>query len=269
MELSFWAICILAFLAELLDCSLGMGYGTILSPLLIMMGYDPLVVIPGLLLSQAFGGFAASAFHQGQGNVEFTRTSRDSRIVFLITVLGLLAVVAGVLVAVGISKLALKTYIGVLVLAMGVILLSRFSFRFSWRRMVGVGIVSSFNKGISGGGFGPVVTAGQIIAGNDHRSAVGCTTAAEAPICIAGFIVYCLSGQAAGVAVADAWHPQLGSVVLTFPKILLPLTIGSILATPFGAHITKRIPREKLRPVLGVLVVLLGAWTLLKAWKVI
>jgi len=31
---------------------------------------------------------------------------------------------------------------------------------FSWKRLIAIGLISSFNKGISGGGYGPLVTGG-------------------------------------------------------------------------------------------------------------
>lgn len=244
----FFLLLAMAFVAEFIDSSLGMGYGTILSPVLIVMGFDPLVVVPSLLLSQAFGGFGAAIFHHRHENVIFTAKSRDTKIVFAITVLGVLATVLAVLIAVGISRTVLKTYIGVLVLAMGIILLSRAKFTFSWKRMIGVGIISSFNKGISGGGFGPVVTAGQIISGHEHKRAIGCTTLAEAPICIIGFAAYCLFK---GV---PEW------------RVFLPLILGAVFATPFGPLATKKLSEKSLRPILGVLIIILGVWTLIKTW---
>ncbi|HHR85253.1 MAG TPA: sulfite exporter TauE/SafE family protein, partial [Candidatus Acetothermia bacterium] len=51
------------FLGELLDSSLGMLYGTILSPVLIIAGYDPLVVVPSILITQALSGFVAAIGH--------------------------------------------------------------------------------------------------------------------------------------------------------------------------------------------------------------
>ena len=249
---TFFLLLVMAFAAELIDSSLGMGYGTILSPVLIIMGFPPLVVVPAILLSQAFGGFSASVFHHRLENVRLTRQSRDGKIVILITILGVVAVVGAAILATGISKAALKTYIGILVLVMGIILLSRIRFRFSWNKMVGVGIISSFNKGMSGGGFGPVVTAGQIIAGHGHKNAIGVTTAAEVPICIIGFIAYCiLKGSD---AIMRDWI------------VFVPLAIGSLISTPFGASITRKFPENKVRPTLGILVVILGIWTLAKTW---
>jgi uncharacterized protein len=249
---TFFLLLALAFAAELIDSSLGMGYGTILSPVLIILGFHPLVVVPAILLSQSFGGFSASVFHHRLENVKLTRQSRDGRIVLLITILGVVFVVGAAFLAMGLSKQALKTYIGLLVLVMGIILLSRIHFRFSWKKMIGVGILSSFNKGLSGGGFGPVVTAGQIIAGHGHKNAIGVTTAAEAPICISGFIAYYfLKGPD---AVLQDWI------------VFLPLTVGSLLSTPIGALITRKFPEGKVRPTLGILVVILGIWTLAKTW---
>ena len=142
----------LAFVCEFIDASMGMGYGTILSPVLIIMGFDPLIAVPAILLSQAFGGFTASVFHQQFENVSFKRNSEDLKVVLVIVGFGILATILAVLVSVNISKVFLKTYIGLLVIVMGVMLLLNRSFAFSFKKMVGVGILSSFNKAMSGGG---------------------------------------------------------------------------------------------------------------------
>ncbi len=41
----------IALICEIIDSSLGMLYGTILSPILIIAGFDPPVVIPSILFS--------------------------------------------------------------------------------------------------------------------------------------------------------------------------------------------------------------------------
>ena len=118
----FLALIALAFVCEFIDSSLGMGYGTILAPVLIILGFDPLVAIPALLLSQAFGGFAASIFHHQFENVSFRPDSRDLKIVFIISGFGIIATIIAALIAINIPKLILKTYIGILVLVMGIII---------------------------------------------------------------------------------------------------------------------------------------------------
>lgn len=260
-----------AFVCELIDSSLGMLYGTILSPVLIIAGFDPLLVIPSILFSQAIGGFVASIGHHRLKNVDFSiekdlvrrlsdlgyvevfrrGTSKDLKVVFIVTCIGILATITAALTAICIPKIVLKTYIGVLVLVMGIILLSRARFNFSWWKIFGLGILSAFNKGISGGGFGPVVTAGQLISGREGKRSIGATALSEAPICITGFLTYLIRNG------LSRWD------------FALILTAGAIGGAMIGPHITAKVKSErKLRQGLGILVTLLGIWTLAKTWLI-
>ncbi len=269
----FLALFIFAFACEFIDSSLGMGYGTILTPTLLIIGFDPLVVVPAVLLSQAFGGLSASVFHHQFENVSFSKNSMDLKIVLIIAGFGLIATVCGALVSINISKLVLKTYIGLLVLVMGIFVLRNKPFTFSFRKMAGVGIISAFNKGVSGGGFGPVVTGGQVLAGYKHKAAIGVTTLAEAPICICGFFTYII-----GRTVKELQPPILSMPVSSFfhymfsPKMLqweliIALLLGSILVAPFGAFTTRILSRKaKMHYILGILIITLGALTLIKTW---
>ncbi len=242
------AIAILAFIGELIDCSLGMGYGTMLSPILIIAGFDPLLVIPSLLLSQGLSGLAAGILHHKRKNIYFSKHSRDTYIVCIFTLFGVTATIISVFVAVSIPKAVLMAYIGLLVTLVGIIMLINKKFSFSWKKMIGVGILAAFNKGLSGGGFGPVVTGGQIISGNRQRDSIGCTTVAESPICLAGFLSYVFLN---GIA---EWG------------LLFVLCIGAIAATPFGTLLTKRMESKRSKPILGAFITSLGALMILKLY---
>jgi len=260
-----------AFVCELIDSSLGMLYGTILSPVLIIMGYDPLVVVPSILFSQAIGSIIASIGHHRLRNVDFAikkdvmkklsglgcieifrkSITKDLKVVFVISCFGILATIIAALTAISIPRIALKAYIGILMLVMGIILLFKTRFNFSWRKTFGIGILSAFNKGISGGGFGPVVTAGQLISGRESKKSIGATTLSEAPICITGFLTYLIKNG------LSTWN------------LVLVLTVGSIIGAIIGPHITTKFKSEKkLRLRLGILVILLGIWTLIKTWLI-
>ena len=56
---------------KFVDSTLGMMYGTVLSPLLILIGYDVKSVVPAILISQAVGGFIASYKHHRLKNANF------------------------------------------------------------------------------------------------------------------------------------------------------------------------------------------------------
>jgi len=276
MELAPIFIILLAAATEFLDASLGMLFGTILSPVLIILGFEPLAVVPSILISQAIGGLIASFLHHRFENVKFglkirspkiitekvkevgfsetirRGVTKDLRATLIISVLGILATVSSVLIAVNIPKKALESYIGILVLVMGIILLSKLKFTYTWKKILGIGLLSSFNKGLSGGGFGPVTTAGQVIAGRDGRASVGSTTLAEAPICITGFLTYWLAK-----GISD-W---------TLP---LYLTAGSMIGALIGPHFTAKFKNdEKLRKILGAMVLVLGLFTILKVLGII
>lgn len=263
----------IAFVYEWIDSSLGMGYGTLLSPTLLLLGFDPIVAVPAVLLSQAFGGLTAAIFHYRLRNLELRRESTDLRVASMVIGFGLAAVILAAVVSVRIPRPALQTYIGLLVATMGLVLLARRGFVLSWNRMVWVGIVSAFNKGISGGGFGPVLTGGQVLAGQRHRNAVGVTTLAQAPICITGFFAYLIARAAREVPgrVLDLPFREFTAVMFSAEmlqwELLLALVLGAVLVAPFGAVTVRLIPGPGLQRVLGAAILLLGGWTLVQAWR--
>jgi len=264
-----------AVICEFIDASLGMLYGTILSPVFIIAGFDPLLVVPGILFSQAAGGLTAAIFHHRKKNVDFSLKStdpqyikerlkalgykesfnrgvtKDLKVTLCLIFLGILATIFAAFVAINIPIVALKTYIGGLVLVMGIILLTKTKFNFSWKRITGIGILSAFNKGLSGGGFGPLVTSGQMISGRAGKESIGATTLAEAPICITGFLVYFFTNGIAN------WN------------FVFLLTAGAIIGALIGPNFTAKFKDEKkLKIILGALVVGAGLWILIKTWLI-
>jgi len=263
----FVAVAILALFCEYMDASIGMGYGTALTPLLLIIGFLPLDVVPAVLLGQLAGGLIGGFAHHRLGNITldfrkddklvkkrlrglgYLPKSLDSKVIFTLAVCGVVGALVGVFSAVNIPQIILKTYIGVMVFGIGIIILIRKGHgNLSWKGLVGVGLLSSFNKGISGGGYGPLVTGGQIISGRETKSSVGSTTLAEAIVCIVGFLSYVL---------------VKGNIFWT---LAAATSIGSIVAAPFAALTVKKVNTQKLRFVIGVVTIALGAMTLLKTF---
>jgi uncharacterized membrane protein YfcA len=269
----FLTVFALAFMAEFIDSAMGMGYGTLLTPILIIMGFDPLVVVPAILLSQAFGGMAASTFHHRFQNVRFDRQSPDFKAFLVISGFGVLATVGAALLSIQLPSQVLRTYIGVLVLVMGGVILRNRSFTFTWKRLIAVGVLSAFNKGLSGGGFGPVVTGGQMLSGQDHRRAIGITTLAEAPICLTGFMTFIIGRtvmEHQGPVLStpfDVFLAELFSPRMFQWELLLALLLGALFVAPFGALTTRLVKTEVMRPMLGVLIAAIGVTVLVTTWR--
>lgn len=237
-------ILIITIIAEFIDSSLGMMFGTILSPVLIIAGFDPKQVIPSILLSQAIGGFVASIRHNKLKNAMiFQKNSKDFKIALIVATLGVIATSIGAFVGASlIPKIWLKNYIGVLCIVMGSSILLNFTLAFSWGKMVLLSLVSAFNKAVSGGGYGPLMSAGQIAVGREGKSSIVVTGFAEVPICLAGFAVWVLLNK---------WPDT--------PLIYI-LPLGAAIGGYFGpVALSKNNSKKKLARLVGIMVLLLGA----------
>ncbi len=241
-------IILLAFFCEYFDTSLGMGYGTTLTPVLIILGFSPLDVVPAILLSEMISGFAAAYAHQEFGNVNFKKGSRALNVMLVLAVCSIIGTVGAVFLAVNIPKETLTTAIGVMVLLTGLFLLIRRNAEvpFSWRRITSLGLIASFNKGLSGGGYGPLVTGGQILSGMPEKNAVAVTSFAEALVCLVGLTVYII---------------LCGTPLWT---LTIPLCIGAFISVPLSAYTVKVLPTKFLRGAIGYVTVFLGCIMLAK-----
>lgn len=244
-----WPLTLLALGCEYVDSTLGMGYGTTLTPILLLAGYGTTQIVPSVLLSEFLTGILAGIFHHGCGNVNLKPGSRPFRVVLVLAVCSLVGTLAAVFLAVNVPGWVLKTYIGVLVLSMGIGILLTIgkTFAFSWKKVIGLGLVAAFNKGLSGGGYGPLVTGGQILAGVDGKGAIGITSLAEGLVCIVGVLAYTLTGNG-----AVDW------------ELAPSLILGAVLSVPLAALTVRKAPVQKLRWAIGIAVTALGLFTLIK-----
>jgi uncharacterized membrane protein YfcA len=241
---------ILVFLAalvcEYLDSSLGMGYGTTLTPILLLAGFAPLDIVPAILLSEALTGAAAGLLHQRDGNVNFLRDARACRTALFLIALSAVGAIAAAVLAVKISKEALTLFIATIIIAMGLIILFTLNrpFRYRPSGIVAIGAVAAFNKGLSGGGYGPLVTAGQVVSGLPSKAAVAITSVAESFTCVIGLAAYLVLGHQIN------WG------------LVIPLAGGALLSVPIATLSVRRLPERGLRLIVGVVTVALGALAL-------
>lgn len=240
-------IIILAFLCEYIDSSLGMGYGTTLTPLLLIMGYNPLQIVPSILFSELVTGLSAAFFHHRFKNTNFKIGTTDFKIAFVMAGCSVLGTLAAVFIALNLPMFYVKLYIGLLVFSMGVLILVTLKrkYKFSWRKIASMGLLAAFNKGISGGGYGPIVTSGQILSGVKSKNAIGITSLAEGLTCLVGVITYFIFTN----------H--------TIEWDLAPsLVLGAILSVPIAAYTVKKFKGERLRLIVGIATLILGLVTL-------
>ncbi len=245
------AFACLAFACEFVDSSLGMGYGTTLTPILLLAGYELKVIVPVVLLSEFITGVMAGGFHHALGNADFKLRSRDSKIVAVLGTAGILGALVAVQFLTRVPRHYAKLYFALMITAMGLIILLRRNgrYRFSWAKVAGLGLISSFNKGMSGGGYGPLVVGGQVLSGCEAKNAVGCTSLAESLVCLVALIGFAMSGLFPDTALA------------------IPIVLGAVLSAPCAAAMTWYLDSKvDLKRLVGFVVLVLGILCLCKVF---
>lgn len=191
--------------------------------------------------------------------VKFTK---DMQVVLLLVLFGIIGTVISTIINAKYAwsskqKFAIKLYVAIMVLAMGVIILVFTAVKIitkyrGWKIAI-LGIITGFNKGISGGGYGPIAVSGQMICGRPQKNAIAATSTSEAIISLAGVICSCASN-----AIQGKENKKYYSLV---PYLI----IGSCLSTPFAAYLTRLVKTKMLRYIVGVLTTLLGIYSILAA----
>lgn len=244
----------LAFIMEMVDNGFGGGFGTILSPLLVILGYNPRVIVPGILVSEMISGLWGGSWHIRYKNVNF-RVVRLTLCGSLVA-MGLATYVTGE----HLSPSLLKYVISIFAVVMGIFvvirsyLVKKLKHKQNRHHPVWFSILGAFigyQKGTSGGNYGPFSVTGYMVLGLSAATAIGTTTIAEGIACALGVAMY----------------SQITGIVLT---VAAPLAIGSFIADPISAWANNNL-KNKLSPpfhgrLIGVAMTLVGIVALMKTF---
>ncbi len=239
---------VLCAACEMADSTLGMGYGTTLTPILLLAGIEPLLLVPTILVSELVSGFSAGFFHAEAGNILLKRGSIHLRAAVILSACSLVGVYAGVELALAVPQRMLVGMISIIILAAGIYILVRSVKEPVYRtwKIVLLGITASFNKALSGGGYGPLMTSGQVLSGVPGRSAVGITSLAEGFTCLAAASLFLLKGR------------QLEL------DLLIPVLTGALLSVPVSAQLVRRLAEATMKRIIALVTIGLGLFSLLK-----
>ena len=240
-----------ALCCEYVDSTLGMGYGTTLMPILLLAGFAPLQIVPALLLTEFVTGIGGAVLHHREGNVDLLHNRKTKMTALLLSMLSICGAVVAVTIAVSISKFWLTLLIASIILSVGILIVATTRRQLRYRRghLVAIGTVAAFNKGLSGGGYGPLVTGGQVISGIPPKHAVAVTSLTEGLTCLVGLIAYLLMAQA-----------------LCWP-LIIPLFLGAVLSVPVATLTVRKLPEEFIRGGVGIATCLLGLLTFVKLFS--
>ncbi|MEI7582403.1 sulfite exporter TauE/SafE family protein [Runella sp.] len=231
--------------AQLVDGSLGMGYGATATSFLLTLGVPPAVSSTSVHLSEMFttGASAISHFKFKNINKKLFRT------LLIPGVIG--SIIGAYLLSDVIDGNVIKPYISAYMVVLGCIIVSKGikknNVKKPTKRLGVLAIFGGFMDAVGGGGWGPIVTSTLIGRGRDPRYTIGSVNAAEFAVAFASGVTFLLFE---GI---NSWQVVLG------------LMVGGMIAAPFGAYLVNKVNRKPLMVIVGLLVIFLGLRVVLKA----
>ena len=242
-------LALVGLLAQLVDGSLGMGYGVTCSTLLLAGGLGPAAASAAVHFSEIGTSLVSGVSHHTFGNT-------DWRTVGILAVPGFVGAFLGATLLVNLDAAAARPVVAALLLALGVYVTWRFlasprRLRFGPRPsayfLAPMGLFAGALDAVGGGGWGPVGTTSLLSSGRlEPRKVVGSVDTAEFVVSVGGSLGFLVGLGREGVdwAIAGA------------------LLVGGVVAAPVAALVVRHLAPRVLGVTAGGLIVLTNLTTL-------
>ena len=254
------AIAIAGFIAQLVDGSLGMGYGVTSTTFLLTLGLAPALASASVHLAEIGTSAVSGVAHWRLGNV-------NTRVLLMIGVPGGIGAFLGAVVLSNLSLDAARPVVSLVLLVLGGVILLRFIHRRrvaaaleageaapaqlgagvgGQRRrwmLVPLGLVGGFLDASGGGGWGPVTTSTLMASSRmQPRKIIGTVSGSEFIVSVCASLGFLLALGSAGL--------DLG--------IVAAMLIGGGIAAPLSAWLVSRLDERVLGTGVGALIIFLN-----------
>jgi uncharacterized protein len=238
----FFIYLVIGVMAQLVDGTLGMGYGATSTSFLMSVGVPPAISSTGVHVAEMFTTGASAISHYKFKNI-------NKRLVKFLLIPGVIGSVIGAyLLADVIDGKVIKPFIAVYMIFLAIMIiikgLRNNNVKKKTKNLGILAIFGGFMDAIGGGGWGPIVTSTLIGRGRDPRYTIGSVNAAEFAVSFASGITFLLFQGING------W------------QVIAGLIVGGVVAAPFSAFFVNKIQRKPMTIVVGVLIICLSIRTL-------
>jgi len=251
-----WILAIFALagaLAQLVDGTLGMGFGVTSATVLLYMGVAPVTASAATHAAKLPTTLISGLSHWREGNV-------DGAILLRVALPGALGGFLGAVVLTNISLASAKSWMSALLIFFGLVIFARFGLGLrliptpqgghTARWLSPIGLVGGFVDATGGGGWGPVVTPSLMtVTRHEPRKVVGTVNAAEFVVAVSVSFGFLTGAAQHGIP----WLPVIG------------LVIGGVIMAPIAARLAGRLPHAPMGTMVGGLVVIVNAVTVIAA----
>jgi uncharacterized membrane protein YfcA len=238
-------------IAQLIDGSLGMGFGLTSSTLLLTLGASAAVASAAVHAAEIGTTLVSGASHWHAENI-------DKRVLIKLAVPGGIGAFLGATFLSSIDLSSSKIFISTLLLFLGFLLIYRNLFQVSNTNAMDLtdkkyfltflGFSGGFVDAAGGGGWGPVVTP--TLMTTTHmapRKIIGTVSAAEFIVAVSASV-----GFLANINKLDIEWSIVGG-----------LALGGCLIAPVAARLVATLPRKKLALLVGIAVIIINGYRII------
>lgn len=242
LDTEFFLYCLIGFVAQIIDGTIGMAYGVSCSTFLLHLGVSPAIASASVHTAEVFTTGVSGLSHLYLKNV-------DKKLFIQLAIPGIIgAIVGSFLLARVFNGDLIKPIIAGYLLILGILIMIK-SFRNlklkdNLRRLTPLGFFGGLLDAIGGGGWGPIVTSNIIQRGKSPQIAIGTVNTAEF------FVAFFSTGVFLFFIGMEGW------------KTILGLIAGGVLAAPIGAYFIKLIRPRKLMFLVGLGIVITSCYTI-------
>ena len=244
LNYDFVIFLLIGIFAQLVDGTLGMGYGATSTSFLISFGVPPATSSMGVHVAEMFTTGASAISHHRFKNI-------NKKLVLNLLIPGVIGSILGAyLLADVIDGNVIKPYIAIYMIILAVLIIIkglRKNIQKKKTKRIGIlAVFGGFMDAIGGGGWGPIVTSTLMGQGRNPRYTIGSVNTAEFAISFASGVTFILFDGISG------W------------PLIAGLIIGGVIAAPIGAYFVNKIPRKPITVLVGLLLIFLSVRTLVK-----
>jgi uncharacterized membrane protein YfcA len=229
------------FAAQLIDGAIGMAYGVTATSVLLSLGVTPATASASVHAAEMFTTGASGLAHWRVGNAR-------PELVWRLALPGMIGGAAGAYLLSGLPGEMIRPVINAYLVAMGMMILAKALRQHpagrtapaAPRHVQALGLVGGFLDAVGGGGWGPLVASTLIGRGGTPRHVIGSVNVAEF------FVTTTVSATFVATIGLELW------------PIITGLVLGGVVAAPFAALVTRRLPDRPLMILVGIVVILLS-----------
>jgi len=253
METILWILVfIIGMSASFIDSAFKMGYG-LATPALILLGFDPIIVVSTLLFSQLFAGFTKTIYFSIFRHVHYEKKEQETKLNIYYIITGMIGMISAIILVYFIPEPFMLTYIAIMIILVGVITLLKRKLKFTVKKFYIISTISGFNQSISAAGYGPLATYQEFMKDGDYKKTKAITSISEAILSGFGFLLYFV----------------LFDILFTQIDLMIILITSGMISTPFGALTSDMLNKRKAKILIGIASIIVGVLLLLRIFSII